>query len=220
MMMERGLTYDFLAGIPYHGYREIPLFPLGRWLFGIAVILSLSGVWLGSRRKIAAFEMVRFGSRKRWWDFRFWTLFLVVAAGCFCYEFCICGLDFLMGIQKSDSMEELLIRLLWQVHIMTLVSVFCVLDITAIWKTAPAVIFMTEVSTFAAGIFCRKVSKFMFGSWGMYMQSNVIDVTDGFSQAAVLIIECMIIVAAWGIGAKMSGGQGRKAGTIWNISWN
>ncbi len=200
-----GLTYDFLAGIPYMEVREIPLLPLGRWLFGMAVILFSAGVWLGGRRNIATFEIVRFGSRKRWWDFRFWTLFLAAAAGCFCYEFCIRGLDFLMGIRKPEGMEELLILLLWQVHIVTMVSIFCLLDITAIWKTAPTMLFMTEVSTFVIGIFCRKLSRFMFGNWGMYMQSNAVDAVDGFSPAAVLIMEYVMIAAAWRIGAMALG---------------
>lgn len=206
--MEKGFVYDYLAGIEYPGpdsiyFGRIPLIPLGRWLLGVAVILFVAGVYLNRRRQILVLEMVRFGGRKSWWNAQFWNLFAVGTAGCFCYEFCMKGLDFFRRSPKIPGMEEVWILLLWLVHMVTLVSVFCVLDLTGFRQTAPALLFVTEVSTYTVGFYWWNLSKFMFGNWGMYLQSSRAEEVYGFSPAVVMILECVMIVIFWRIGAAI-----------------
>lgn len=206
--MEKGFVYDYLAGIEYPGpdsiyFGRIPLIPLGRWLLGVAVILFVAGVYLNRRRQILVLEMVRFGGRKSWWNAQFWNLFTVGTAGCFCYEFCMKGLDLFWHSPKIPGMEEVWILLLWLVHMVTLVSVFCVLDLTGFRQTAPALLFVTEVSTYTVGFYWWNLSKFMFGNWGMYLQSSRAEEVYGFSPAAVMILECVMIVIFWRIGAAI-----------------
>lgn len=199
-----GFLYGFLAGIDYFGFGGMHL---AKWLAGMAFLLFGAGLLLEGKRNIMLFEMVRFGSRKRWWNARFRHLFLTGTAGCSLYAFCMMGLDGLFGKEKPDSMEMIWILLLWMVHMMVIISVFCVLDLTVMRPAAPALLFVTEVSSFILGFFIRDLSKYMFGCWGMYMQSMKEEEVFGFSPAAVLTLECLMILTAWRTGMKIASGD-------------
>ena len=206
--MVEGFVYDYLAGIEFPAWGSmysgvIPLIPLGRWLMGIAVILFITGIYLSRRRQIFLLETARLGGRKNWWNVQFWNLFLVGTAGCFCYAFCMKGLDFFLHLQGARGMEEILILLLWLVHMMTLASIFCLLDLTAFRQPAPAFLFVTEVSTYTVGFYRWNLSKFMFGNWGMYVQSTRVEKTYGFSPAAVMLLQCVMIVVIWKLGGVL-----------------
>lgn len=206
MGIEKGFVYDYLAGIEFPGvgsiyFGRIPLISLGRWLLGVAVILFVTGIYLSRRRQIALLEMVRFGGRKSWWSAQFRELFLTGVSACFCYALCMKGLDLLRHSPKLQGVEELLILLLWLVHMMTLSSIFCLLDLTAFRQIAPAFLFVTEVSTYTVGFYWWNLSKFMFGNWGMYVQSSRVEDVYGFSPGAVMVLECLMIAAARKIGA-------------------
>lgn len=218
--MEKGFVYDYLAGIDFPVYGDfcagvIPLIPLGKWLMGVAVILFITGIYLSRRRQISAFEMVRFGGRKRWWNAQFWNLFLTGTAACFCYAFCMKGLDLLLHVPGPQGMEEILVFLLWLVHMMVMASIFCLWDLTAFCRLAPAALFVTEVSTFTVGFYHWNLSKFMFGNWGMYVWSNRVKKDCGFSPGAVMVLECVMILAVWRVGMFMISRKGREP--VWNI---
>lgn len=197
---KEGFMYYFLAGIDYLNFGGVDL---GRWLLGIVFILFGAALLLNARRQIVPFEMVRFGSRKQWWNTQFWNLFLVGMAGCFVFAFCMMGLDCLFGKDRPEGMEEVLILLLWQVHVMVIVSMFVLLYLTRMRTAAVAMLLAAEVASFIAGFYLRDLSKYMFGCWGMYMRSNAEDKNFGFSPGAVLMLECGIILGAWEIGVKV-----------------
>ena len=207
--MENGFVYDYLAGVEFPNsgsiyFGQIPLIPLGRWLMGLAVILFVTGVYLNRRRQIALFEMVRLGGRKSWWNAQFLNLFPVGLAGCLCYGFCMKGLDLFLHLPQAQGIEEILILLLWMVHMITLASILCLLDLTGFRHIAPAFLFVTEVSTYTVGFYRWNLSKFMFGNWGMYVQSNRVEKVYGFSPAAVVFFECLMIAGVWKAGATLS----------------
>lgn len=206
--MENGFVYDYLAGVEFPNsgsiyFGQIPLIPLGRWLMGMAVILFVSGTYLSRRRQIALLEMARLGGRKSWWNAQFWNLFPVAMAGCLCYGFCMKGLDLFLRLPQAQGIEEILILLLWMVHMITLASILCLLDLTGFRHMAPAFLFVTEVSTYTVGFYRWNLSKFMFGNWGMYVQSDRIEKTYGFSPAAVMLAECVMMLAIWRVGTRM-----------------
>ena len=206
--MERGFVYEYLAGVDFPVYGDfygsvIPMIPLGRWLMGVAVILFITGICLSRRRQISVLEMVRFGARKGWWNAQFRKLLLVGASACFCYGFCMKGMDLLFRLPGERGTEELLIFLLWSVHMMTMMSIFCLSDLTAFRHLIPAALFVTEVSTYTVGFYWWNLSKFMFGNWGMYVQSSRVEDVYGFSPGAVMVSECLMIAAARKIGAAV-----------------
>ena len=91
------------------------------------------------------------------------------------------------------------------VHMMTVASIFCLLDQTAFRHLTPAFLLVTEVSTYTIGFYDWQLSKFMFGNWGMYLQSDRIEKVYGFSPGAVMILECLMILATWRIGIGIAG---------------
>lgn len=203
--MERGFVYEYLAGVDFPVYGDfygsvIPMIPLGRWLMGVAVILFITGICLSRRRQISVLEMVRFGGRKGWWNAQFRKLLLVGASACFCYGFCMKGMDLLFRLTGERGTEELLIFLLWSVHMMTMMSIFCLSDLTAFRHLIPAALFVTEVSTFTVGFYHWHLSKFMFGNWGMYVWSNRVKKDYGFSPGVVMLLECVMLMAVRKIG--------------------
>ena len=203
--MERGFVYEYLAGVDFPGYGDfygsvIPMIPLGRWQMGLAVILCITGICLSRRRQISVLEMVRFGGRKGWWNAQFRKLLLVGASACFCYGFCMKGMDLLFRLPGERGTEELLIFLLWSVHMMTMMSIFCLSDLTAFRHLIPAALFVTEVSTFTVGFYHWHLSKFMFGNWGMYVWSNRVKKDYGFSPGVVMLLECVMLMAVRKIG--------------------
>lgn len=219
--MEKGFVYDYLAGVEFPGCGSIwlgmiPLIPLGRWLMGVALVLFMTGIYLERRRRIALFEIVRFGERKRWWNAKFLNLFPTAAAGCFCYGFCLKGLDLIRHSPKRQGTEEILILLLWLIHMMTLAGIFCLLDLMSFRHMAPAFLFVTEVSTYTVGFYRWDLSKFMFGNWGMYVQSNRVEKVYGFSPAAVVFFECLMIAGVWKAGALLVERRSGKE-SKWNI---
>ncbi len=206
--MEKGFLYDYLGGIEYPDagsiyFGRIPLIPMGRWLMGVAVILFITGIYLSRRRQIFVFEMVRLGGKKSWWNTEFRDLFPAAAAGCLCYACCMKGLDFFGKYTGVQEKEEILMMLLWLVHMLTLASIFCLLDLAGFRHVTPAVLFMTEVSTYTVGFYWWDISKYMFGNWGMYLQSDRVEEVYGFSPAAVILLEGLMIAAAWKMGALL-----------------
>lgn len=206
--MENGFVYDYLAGVEFPSsgsiyFGQIPLIPLGRWLMGLAVILFISGVYLSRRRQIALFEMVRLGGRKSWWNAQFRNLFPVGMAGCLCYGCCMKGLDFFLHLPQMRGMEEIWILLLWMVHMMALASILCLFDLTGFRHMAPAFLFVTEVSTYTVGFYRWNLSKFMFGNWGMYVQSDRVEKIYGFSPPAVIFTECVMMLVVWRAGIRI-----------------
>lgn len=206
--MENGFVYDYLGGIEYPGFGSvyfgrIPLVPLGRWLMGVALILFVTGVCLSCRRRVFLLELVRFGERKRWWNAQFLRMLVTGAAGCVCYGLCMKGLDLLLGAKGLPGAEEGLLLLLWAAHMMTLAGFFCLLDLTAFRHTAPAFLFVAEVTTYTVGFYWWSLSKYMFGNWGMYLQSSRIEPVYGFSPAAVLLLEGVLLLGTWRAGALL-----------------
>lgn len=206
--MGEGFVYDYLAGVEFPAWGSVysgvvPLIPLGRWLMGIAVILFITGIYLSRRRQIFLLETARLGGRKNWWNKQFRNLFLVGMARCLCYASGMKGLDLFLHLPGVGGMEELLILLLWLVHMMTLASIFCLLDLTAFRQMTPAFLFVTEVSTYTVGFFWWDLSKFMFGNWGMYVQSTKVERIYGFSPAAVVLLQCLMIVVIWRLGGVL-----------------
>ncbi len=68
---------------------------------------------------------------------------------------------------------------------------------------APAFLFVTEVSTYVVGFYRWNLSKYMFGNWGMYVQSSRVEKVYGFSPAAVMLFECLMITGVWRLGVVL-----------------
>ena len=162
-----------------------PLVPLGRWLFPIGIYLLIIGFRLGMGKQNRRFVIVRCGRIQKWWRHYFLRNLLngVIAAVSLLTLFQVIDL---FGFQMfAVNRKELsVIFVLWTVHAMALTSLFLFL----------------EGLTFLSGFHFRNSARFMFGVWGMYVQSNLYEDTYGFSMISVMIAQATIMILCYWLG--------------------
>lgn len=182
----------------------LPLIPLGRWLFTIGIYLLVIGFRLGMNRQNRQFVIIRYGFMQRWWKHYFLknlsggVLTAVVLLGIFKL------IDLLVQQKLTGSLKEILvISVLWTVHVIVLYSLFLFMETMNIRKMIPAVLLLMEGLTFLSGFRTKEIARFMFGSWGMYVQSNLYENRYGFSVICVIAVQAAIITGCYLLGGYM-----------------
>ena len=108
----------------------------------------------------------------------------------------------------TGNLKEMsVIFVLWAVHTMTLSALFLFLETLRIKKMIPAGLLLLEGLTFLSGFRIRKSARFMFGVWGMYVQSNLYEDMYGFSIISVIIVQGTIIIACYWLGSYLLKGK-------------
>lgn len=194
------LVYDFLSGIRFIYYNsvydryEISLGAIARWLFGFALAFLVMSVVVMRKRQIGMYTVVRYKKKRLWWKHHFLSCVLSGLAAALGYWMILHILDRSLGLAAGEPVQEVLILFLWLAHVLVMLCMYCFLDQTALSKFAAVILLMTETLTLVAAFFCClyfvNISKFMFGTWGMYMQSTWADAVNGFSVLPVLLAEC------------------------------
>lgn len=212
---------DFMGGVSRVYYRDgvfqayiggMVLLELVRWLFGIAIIFVATESALSMDRQSGLFSAVRYESRSRWWRRHFLFCFLTGAAAAVCYWMILHALDLVLKQPVDFFASEYLIAILWLGHMLTLVALLCLLDATRLSGMAPVILLATEVFTIGLSFSFWAFAKFMFGTWGMYVESRHLDPVNGFSDIPVLLIEGGIIALSY------IGGLQWIRRTDWNYS--
>ena len=202
------LFFQLFAGVPMDEMGTFPLVPLGCWLFPIGIYLLIIGFRFGMDKQNSRFVIVRYGWIQKWWKHYFlrnlWNG--VFAAVCLLALFKIIDL---FTLQKfTGNLKEILtIFVLWTVHAMTLSALFLLMETLRIKKLIPAVILLLEGLTFLSGFQFRKSARFMFGVWGMYVQSNLYKDMYGFSIISVMIVQVTIIIVCYWLGSYLLKGK-------------
>lgn len=196
------LFFQFFAGVPMNETDAFPLIPLGRWLFPIGIYLLIMSFWFGTDRQNRRFVLVRYGRIQRWWRHYFLGSLHngVFAAVCLPALFWIIDLP---ALQRFDGNRKEIsaIFVLWTVHAVTLSALFLLLESLNVKKAIPSVILLFEGFTFLGGFYFRRYARFLFGMWGMYVQSNLYEEMYGFSVRNVMIAQGMIIMACYLLGS-------------------
>lgn len=201
------LVYDFLSGIRFIYYNsaydryEISLGSLARWLFGFALTFLAVGAVTAGKRQIGMYTVVRHKNKRSWWKHHFLSCVFSGLAAALFYWMVLHILDRSLGLAAREPVQEALILLLWLAHVLIMLCMYCFLDQTVLWKFAAVILLMAEALTlviaFFSCLYFRNISKFMFGAWGMYMQSKWGDAVDGFSVLPVLFTECSMMVLSF-----------------------
>ena len=186
------LFFQLFAGVAMDETDAFPLVPLGCWLFPIGIYLLVIGFWLGMDKQNRAFVIVRCGRIQKWWKHFFLRNLLNGALAAV-------GLLTLFGIIDLSALHQFtgnikdisVIFILWTVHSMTL----------------SAFLLLLEGLTFLSGFRFRKSARFMFGAWGMYVQSNLYKDMYGFSVINVMIVQITIIIACYWLGSYLQKGK-------------
>lgn len=198
------LFFQLFAGVPLEEMDVLPLIPLGRWLFIVGIYLLIIGFHLGRNRQNRQFVIIRYGFVQRWWKHYFlknlsggvWTAVVL--------QVLFKLIDLLVQQKLTGSLKEILvISVLWTVHVIVLSSFFLFMETMKIRKMIPAVLLLMEGLTFLSGFHTREIARFMFGTWGMYVQSNLYENRYGFSIICVIAVQAAIIVGCYLLGGYM-----------------
>ena len=195
------LFFQLFAGVAMDEMDTLPLIPLGCWLFPIGIYLLVLGFQLGMDKQNRRFVIVRCGWIQKWWKHFFLRNLLngVFAAVSLLTLFKMIDL-FALHMFTGNLKEISVIFVLWTVHAMTLSAIFLCMETLRIKKMIPAGLLLFEGLTFLSGFRFRKAARFMFGVWGMYVQSNLYEDMYGFSIISVIIVQITIVVACYWIG--------------------
>ncbi|GFI45363.1 hypothetical protein IMSAGC019_00674 [Lachnospiraceae bacterium] len=71
----------------------------------------------------------------------------------------------------------------------------------------PAGLLLLEGLTFLCGSHFRESARFMFGVWGMYVQSNFYEDMYGFSIISVMSVQATIIIVCYWLGSYLLKGK-------------
>ena len=188
--MDHGMILNFFGGVLQEGFSwkidfDKVLYELIRWLLPISVCLLAEGICLEKWRKIEPLSCYRYETVKIWWRQKFvkGLLYGIFAAAVLFIT--AVAVDIMSAVRFSDEIWKVLV--LWLAHIMTIISLFLVLDLTKFKKIAPAILLLLEGCTFLAGFRFPGKARFMFGMWGMYFQSEW-----HFGEAGVLVLPSLM----------------------------
>lgn len=202
------LFFRLFAGVPINEMDTFPLVPLGSWLFPIGIYLLVFGFRLGMDKQNRRFVIVRCGCKQKWWKHFFLRNLLnggFAAVGLLTL-FKMVDL-FALHMFTGNPQEISVIFVLWTVHAMTLSALFLLMETLRIKKLIPAGLLLLEGLTFLNGFYFRKSARFMFGVWGMYVQSNLYEDLYGFSMISVMIVQAAIIMVCYGLGGYLLKGR-------------
>lgn len=202
------LFFWLFAGVPMNEMGTFPLVPLGCWLFPIGIYLLIIGYRFGMDKQNRRFVIVRCGWIQKWWKLFFLRNLLngVFAAVSLLTLFKMIDL-FALHMFTGNLKEISVIFVLWIVHAMTLSALFLFLETLRIKKMIPAGLLLLEGLTFLSGFHFRKSARFMFGVWGMYVQSNLYEDMYGFSIISVVMVQVTIIIVCYWLGSYLLKGK-------------
>lgn len=202
------LFFQLFAGVAMDEMDTFPLVPLGCWLFPIGIYLLIIAFRFGMDKQNRRFVIVRCGWIQKWWKHFFLRNLLngVFAAVGLLALFKMIDL-FALQMFTGNLKEISAIFILWTVHAMTLSALFLLMEILRIKKLIPAGLLLLEGLTFLNGFRFRKSARFMFGVWGMYVQSNLYEDMYGFSMISVMIAQVIIIMVCHRLGSYLLKGK-------------
>ncbi len=93
------------------------------------------------------------------------------------------------------------ISVLWLFHSISMAAFFVLLDLFAIRRFVPGMLFLLEGVTFMIGCRICTVSHAMYGMWGMYLRSSLYE-TGGFPVGVIMVTEAVLQAASFAIGQK------------------
>ena len=202
------LFFQLFAGVSMDEMDTFPLVPLGCWLFPIGIYLLIISFCLDMDKQNRCFGIVRYGWIQKWWNHYFLRnllngIFVTVSLLTLFKMIDLFALHMFTGNLKEMSV----IFVLWAVHAMTLSALFLFLETLRIKKMIPAGLLLLDGLTFLSGFRFRKSARFMFGVWGMYVQSNLYEDMYGFSIISVIIVQGTIIIACYWLGSYLMKGK-------------
>lgn len=206
--METSLFFQLFAGIPMDTIDNFPLIPLGRWLLPIGIYILLISLYLGMDRQNRRFVVIRYGMVRIWWKKYFVKNIFNGGLTAVVMLLLFVIFELLISQRLIGSLLEIVeIAVLWTVHAITISGLFIFLDVMDAKKMIPSALLLLEGLTFLGGYHVKGIANFMFGTWGMYVQSSFYDNVYGFSTMMVLSVQILIVAGCYLLGRFMLQGK-------------
>lgn len=206
--METSLFFQLFAGIPMDTIDNFPLIPLGRWLLPIGIYILLISLYLGMDRQNRRFVVIRYGMVRIWWKKYFVKNIFNGGLTAVAMLLLFVIFELLISQRLIGSLLEIVeIAVLWTVHAITISGLFILLDVMDAKKMIPSALLLLEGLTFLGGYRVKGIANFMFGIWGMYVQSSFYDNVYGFSTMMVLSVQILIVAGCYLLGRFMLQGK-------------
>ena len=188
--MGASLFFQLFAGVPMDAIDTFPLIPLGRWLLPIGIYILLISLQPGMDRQNRRFVVIRYGMVQKWWKNYFVKNIFNGGLMAVIMLFLFKIFELLISQRKFSSLKEMVaIVVIWTVHVITISALFILMEAMNVKKLIPSILLLLEGLTFLGGYRIKGIAHFMFGTWGMYVQSSLYDGVYGFSIMMVLAAE-------------------------------
>ena len=189
-----GVQVDMDFGIDY----DKLFLGLIRWLLPLTVCLLAEGIWLEKRSRMELLARFRYGTEKRWWTAKF---FRGVRFGMTAGAILFCVAAAADGVSPGGVSPEIWkILLLWCGHLISMLSLFMLLELMGLKGPAPGVLLLLEGLSFLGSILLGRLAIWMYGRWGMYFQSAWYDRETGVPVLGVLAAEGLLAAGSYGAG--------------------
>ncbi len=200
--MVNSLFLRLFGGVPLDWYDEVPLIPFGQWLLPIGIFLLIVGIYAEKNRRINTLSAYRYRRRLYWWIRHFAAgVFIGLRAGLIILlSVLLC--DFLLGNILMLSLDVIIkISLMWMTHSLSMAAIFVLLDLFPVRRLIPGFLLLLEGITFIIGFSFSQISSAMYGMWGMYMRSSLVE-GGGFPAGMAIAVELILIAAAFLTGCR------------------
>ena len=196
--MGTSLFFQLFAGVPMDAIDTFPLIPLGCWLLPIGIYILLISLQPGMDRQNRRFVVIRYGMVQKWWKNYFVKNIFNGGLTAVIMLFLFKIFELLISQRKFSSLKEMAaIVVIWTVHVITISALFILMEAMNVKKLIPSILLLLEGLTFLGGYRIKGIAHFMFGTWGMYVQSSLYDGVYGFSIMMVLAAEVLIIAVCY-----------------------
>ena len=159
-------------------------------------------------RQNRRFVVIRYGMVQKWWKNYFVKNIFNGGLTAVIMLFLFKIFELLISQRKFSSLKEMAtIVVIWTVHVITISALFILMEAMNVKKLIPSILLLLEGLTFLGGYRIKGIAHFMFGTWGMYVQSSLYDGVYGFSIMMVLAAEVLIIAICYLLGRYILQGK-------------
>lgn len=183
-MIVYGIKFSSIVG-------QIDLIGLAKWLLIISIPILLCGYHFSIQIKNFPAIVFRFSKWKKWWYYQLFSLYILIAIYTVLLFYCV-------SIANTGKIINPLSGIAFFTHLLLLVSIMIALNILGA-STASSILAALLIDGFSY-IFAEVsvvANPYLFGTWGMYYRSSLMNRNNGFSLLVALVIEVIIILGCF-----------------------
>lgn len=172
---------------------------IGKWMLFLGPILLYAGMLSGQElTTMGAYVIPRFQYYKKWWRTKLASLLIT----CLMYQLIGFGISLCVSTLSGCFPSLNRAMELWLIFSLPLLHFFLIsaleLTIYALFRSQMVAVLLPlglEGGTLILGMLNPSISRFMFGTWGMFYRSSLADAVWGFSICSIVTVQiCMVVL--------------------------